>query len=143
MAIALIVTWWRIPPAVPVVESVVQLTDDGQPKSEFFTDGLRLYFTEGPPSRRKIVQASVTGGPATTVETGFVDAIVQDLARDGSGLLVRVPNGGAAGDVGTLWWVPLPAGEPRHLGNFTTIESAMLSDGRIVFNKSILERIRA
>ena len=28
------VIWWRTPPAVPVVESVTMLTDDGEPKPE-------------------------------------------------------------------------------------------------------------
>ncbi len=31
--IAALIAWWRIPPAVPVVESVRQLTDDGEPKT--------------------------------------------------------------------------------------------------------------
>ena len=30
---AAIFVWWRVPPAVPVVESVTQLTDDGEPKA--------------------------------------------------------------------------------------------------------------
>lgn len=46
LAIALLVTWWRIPPAVPVVESIVQLTDDGLPKGVIATDGARIYFNE-------------------------------------------------------------------------------------------------
>ncbi|MGC1298686.1 MAG: serine/threonine-protein kinase, partial [Alloacidobacterium sp.] len=89
----LLVTWWRIPTAVPVVESVVQLTDDGQPKSWFATDGSRIYFTEGEYGSRKIAQVSVTGGPVTPVQTGFANAEVDGVARDGSGLLLRVPSG--------------------------------------------------
>ena len=30
---AALFAWWRTPPAVPVVESVTQLTDDGEPKA--------------------------------------------------------------------------------------------------------------
>ena len=43
------VVWWRTPPAVPVVESVTQLTDDGEAKpsaGETYTDGSRIYFNE-------------------------------------------------------------------------------------------------
>src|ERR1700751_5540652 len=41
---ALLVAWWRIPAAVPVVESVTQLTDDGEPKGNIVSDGSRIYF---------------------------------------------------------------------------------------------------
>jgi serine/threonine protein kinase len=45
---AALIAWWRIPPAVPVVESVTQLTDDGEPKqSRLVSDGSRVYFNEG------------------------------------------------------------------------------------------------
>jgi serine/threonine protein kinase len=37
---AAFLAWWRIPPAVPVVESITQLTDDGEPKDvKLVTDG--------------------------------------------------------------------------------------------------------
>jgi serine/threonine protein kinase len=132
---ALIVTWWRMPPAVPVVESVVQLTDDSQPKSWFVTDGSRFYFTEGLPGSLKIVQVSVTGGPAIPVETGFASALVEQVARDGSGLLIVVPDNTYAFGEGPLWWIPLPAGEPRRLGNLEAGEADILPDDRIVFAK--------
>ncbi len=127
----LLVTWWRIPTAVPVVESVVQLTDDGQPKSWFATDGSRIYFTEGEYGSRKIAQVSVTGGPVTPVQTGFANAEVDGVARDGSGLLLRVPSG-LGSELG-LWWVPLPTGEPRRLVSLDVVGSDLLPDGRIVF----------
>jgi serine/threonine protein kinase len=44
---ALLYAWWRIPPAVPVVESVKELTGSPQPKSDLVTDGSRIYFNEG------------------------------------------------------------------------------------------------
>jgi eukaryotic-like serine/threonine-protein kinase len=61
---ALVIAWWRIPPAVPVVESVTQLTDDGKPKSGgMASDGSRIYFNQGSTGNWKIAQVSVTGGP--------------------------------------------------------------------------------
>jgi hypothetical protein len=58
---ALLITWWRIPAAVPVVESVTQVTDDNQVKANLVTDGSRIYFNEFPESVR-IAQVSITGG---------------------------------------------------------------------------------
>ena len=33
---AAILVWWKVPPAVPVVESVTQLTDDGKQRKNKF-----------------------------------------------------------------------------------------------------------
>ena len=43
---ALLIAWWRIPSAVPVVESVTQVTDDSQAKGGMLTNGSRIYFNE-------------------------------------------------------------------------------------------------
>jgi len=135
MGIALAITWWRMSPGIPVVESVSQLTDDGQPKSWLVSNGSHIYFTEGEAGNRRIAQVSVTGGQVTQVETGFANPIVEQVARDGSGLLVRVPSNNIEFSDGPLWWIPLPAGEPRRLGSFTAEDADMLPDGRIVFVK--------
>jgi hypothetical protein len=131
VAVALIaglILWWRIPPALPVVESVTQLTDDGQPKGFMVTDGSRIYFNE--PESRKIGQVSVTGGATAPVETGFAQALV-GIAHDGSALLVQRSDVAFS----QLWLIPLPAGEPRRLGNIQNLvwEAAIFPDGRIVF----------
>ena len=49
-ALAAALFWWNRPYAVPSVEAVTQLTDDGKPKpnwGDLETDGSRLYFNEG------------------------------------------------------------------------------------------------
>src|SRR5277367_326143 len=71
--IAVLIVLWRIPTTVPVVESVTQLTDDGQPKSRLVTDGSRIYFNEGPTDSQKLAQVSVAGGPTAPVETRFAN----------------------------------------------------------------------
>src|SRR5271166_666095 len=44
---AALIAWWRMPPAIPVVESITQLTDDGEPKQgALVSDGARIYFNE-------------------------------------------------------------------------------------------------
>jgi eukaryotic-like serine/threonine-protein kinase len=61
---AALILWWRIPSAVPVVESVTQLTDDGRPKGFMVTDRSRIYFNDY--ESLKIRQVSVTGGGDST-----------------------------------------------------------------------------
>ena len=51
-----------------------------------------------------------------------------NVKADGSALLAVVPGG-------SLWWIPLPAGEPHRLGNFETPNADILPDGRVVFIK--------
>jgi Tol biopolymer transport system component len=121
-----------------VVESVTQLTDDGEPKGGMTTDGSRIYFNEGPTRSLKLAQVSVAGGPTAPVETRFANCYVVGMVRDGSALLVAV--GGANEGPYTLdhlWLVPLPAGEPRRLGNLDVTNADIFPDGRIVFAKFV------
>ena len=130
---ALVIAWWRTPPAIPVVESVTQLTEDRQKKFNLFTDGSRIYFNEGlPTTSRKIAQISVTGGPTVPIETRLEMSDIVGVAHDGSALFVLVYAGGNSG---SLWSIPLPAGEPRRL-RISEVESGdIFPDGRIVFSK--------
>jgi eukaryotic-like serine/threonine-protein kinase len=131
--VALFIAWWRIPPAVPVVESVTQLTDDGERKGGVVvSDGTRIYFNEGSYDNWKIAQMSVTGGPTTFLETKVATPFIAALAHDGSALLTY-----GRGDFATgfpLWMIPLPAGEPRRIGSFEVEYAYILPDGRITFN---------
>src|SRR5271170_1303189 len=136
------IAWWRMPPAVPVVESVVQLTDDGEPKWLMVSDESRIYFNEGGPGTWKIAQVSVTGGATAAVETPFADPYVLGVKPDGSALLAmdRSKNNSLKAP---LWLIPLPAGEPRRLGSLEAGETGsfevraadFLPDGRIVFTQ--------
>ena len=130
---ALLIAWWRTPPAVPMVESVTQLTEDGQAKSSLVTDGSRIYFNEGPPRNLRIAQVSVTGGPAVPVETRLANPSISAGTSDGSTLLVDVQA--AIGSQDSYWLVPLPAGDPRHVGMAEAESADLFPDGRIVFSK--------
>jgi eukaryotic-like serine/threonine-protein kinase len=132
---ASLIAWWRIPAPVPVVESVTQLTDDGEPKQNLVSDGSRIYFNELSIGDWKIAQVSVTGGPTAPVETRFANSYIYGMAHDGSALLVAV--GGHNDAEYPLWSVPLPAGEPRRLGDIETQNADLFPDGRIVFAKFI------
>ncbi len=130
---AAIFVWWKVPPAVPVVESVTQLTDDGQPKEEQIqpvSDGTRIYFNEGQTGSVKIAQASVTGGRTGLIDTRLVNSVIVGLAPDASALLALV--GGTADPAYALWSIPLPVGEPRRLSNIEVGDAAFFPDGRIL-----------
>ena len=88
-AAAFVVAWWRTPEPVPVVESITQLTEDSQLKTNLFTDGSRIYFNEGPQRGRTIAQVSVTGGPVAPLETRLPNPTLFGATRDGSTLLVN------------------------------------------------------
>jgi eukaryotic-like serine/threonine-protein kinase len=131
--VAAIFVWWRVPPAVPVVESVTQLTDDGEPKEfgKLITDGSRIYFNEGTPGSIKIAQVSVTGGHTAVIESSLVSPWIAALAPDGAALLALVGDGPTS----RLWSIPLPAGEPRRLGSIEGQDAGFFPDGRILFAK--------
>ena len=87
----ILITWWKIPPAVPVVESITQLTDDGELKQgTLVSDGSRIYFNEGQTGNWKIAQVSVSGGSTLLVYTRLVVPQVTGLSPDGSALLALV-----------------------------------------------------
>jgi Tol biopolymer transport system component len=131
-AALLLIEWARTPPSSPVVDSVTQLTDDGQIKGGgLSSDGSRIYFNEGPPLAQRIGQVSVAGGPTARVETRLPNPTIAGVMRDGSALLVLAGEG--ARPTYPLWAVPLPAGEPRRLGSAEADAAGILQDGHILF----------
>ncbi len=131
---AALIAWWRTPPAVPVVESVTQLTDDGEAKTgRLVSDGSRVYFDEGPSGSSKIAQVSVTGGHTGVIDTKLVSPKVAGLGPDGADLLALV--GGYFEFSNTGWSIPLPAGEPRRLGGDEITDASYFPDGRLLLIK--------
>jgi serine/threonine protein kinase len=130
--VAGMIVWLRTPAAVPVVESVTQLTDDGEPKNgNLVSDGSRVYFNEGPNGSWKIAQVSTTGGRTSLVDTRVASPWVAGIAPDNSSLLVSA--GGYEDGLYPLWLIPVPAGDPRRLGTITASDEAFFPDGRILF----------
>ena len=126
------IAWIRMPTAVPVVESVTQLTDDGEPKNgQLVSDGSRVYFNEGPNGSWKIAQVSATGGRTSLVDTRIPSPWIAGVAPDNSSLLVSA--GGYEDGLYPLWLIPVPAGEPRRLGVIAGSDAAFFPDGRILF----------
>jgi serine/threonine protein kinase/Tol biopolymer transport system component len=128
------IAWLKTPAAVPVVESVTQLTDDGEPKNgQLVSDGSRVYFNEGPNGSWKIAQVSTAGGRTSLVDTRVPSPWVAGIAPDNSSLLVLA--GGYEDNFYPLWLIPVPAGDPRRLGTITGNDAAFFPDGRILFVK--------
>jgi len=134
---AAIGTWWNAPPSVPVVESITQLTDDGEPKlgggQELATDGSRVYFNEGQTGSMRLAQVSVTGGRTAVIDTRQGDSWLQGISPDGSALLAFL-NPGSNVEY-PVWSIPIPAGEPRRLGDLQVSWAASLPDGRLLLLK--------
>ena len=133
LLLAAVIAWWRIPSAVPVVESVTQLTDDGQPKDgKLVTDGSRIYYAEGQTGSWKIAQVSIAGGPTALVDIRLADLHIAGLNSEGSALLALV--GGINDSAYPLWSIPLPAGEPRRL-SIDAQDANFFPDGRLFIAK--------
>jgi hypothetical protein len=129
---AALIVWWRQPPAVPVVEAVTRLTNDGKVKGaggRLVTDGSRIYFLEGSVGSYQTAQVATAGGATAIIPIRFANFQFTALSQDGSYLL------GAWGDKYVLpfWAVPLPTGEPRQLGSIEAQDADLLPDGRILF----------
>jgi len=132
---AAIVVWREMPPSAPVVESVVQLTDDGEPKNgKLATDGSRVYFNEGTPGSYRIVQVAVTGGATSVIPTAVPSPRIAGLTAEGSAMLT-IANTTVLLERESLWTIPLPAGEPRRLGTIEADDASLLTDGRIAFTR--------
>ena len=125
--------WWTRPPEAAVVESITQITDDGQPKGVFNslqTDGTRLYFNEGRRGDLQIAQVAVAGGAVSIIPTPLIDAQPGGVAPNGSFLAVL--QGGAAPPGHPIWKIPLPAGDPIRLSNYKGQDVSLTPDGRIM-----------
>ena len=128
-----LVFWWTRPPAVPVVEAVNQLTDDGDPKPSWgylANDESRVYFNEGTIGKLKIAKVEATGGPTEFVLAGGTDQRILGLSADGSTLLTG--SGILYQDQGPFWEIPLPAGEPHLLAGFEGQDASFAPHDRVL-----------
>ena len=138
LAIAVsLVFWWRPPPAVPVVEAVTQLTDDGEPKwiyDNLLTDGSRVYFNEGTNFSLKIAQVAVIGGPTAIIPVKLQAPIIVGLSPEGASLLALAGPFTGPGNL-PLRTIPLPTGEVRRVGDIRVLDASFAPKGRILFSR--------
>jgi DNA-binding winged helix-turn-helix (wHTH) protein len=125
--------WWSLP-GQPTIESVSQLTDDGNPKlstSALLSDGYRIYFNELRAGSSVIAQVAVGGGETGQIISRIPSPTLAALAMDSSSLLAL----GESYFFGSLWLLPLPAGEPRQLRNVVAQNASFTPDGHLIFSK--------
>ena len=102
-------------PPTLVVTSIEAITHDGLTKIDLKNDGSRVYFTEVVHQRYLLSQVSAGGGEISRIASPLANTRVQDVAPDGSKLLVsEAANLGRP--PGVLEILPLPSGTPRRLG---------------------------
>ncbi len=117
-----------LPP--PKVLGITQITNDGQKKFGFVTDGSRLYFTENIDNRRSLVQVSVTGGETVPFSISLPNSGIEDISPDGTALFVRGAGAGLVPSPSSYWIVPLPGGSPRRLGEVRAHDLHPSPDGQ-------------
>ena len=131
VAVAGLIAWFTAPPAVPVIESVNQLTDDGESKEGgLATDGARVYLNEGPLASFRIAQVSASGGGTAPLPTQLTSPEIAGITQDGSALLVLV---GGFAIARPPWILSLPGGATRRLGEMDVTDASMFPDGRIIY----------
>ena len=121
----------------PRITNFAQITSDGRTKTfegRLLTDGARVYLQELREGRYVIAQAAVGGGETSVLDMPFPGAEIDDVATDGSALLVRALE--QTGSESSVWRLPLPSGAPVPLGNFLAHSVAWSSStGRVVFSQ--------
>jgi len=132
-AVLLVAGAWLFSSSVgPAANSVVQLTSDGQPKKGFLAaDSARVYFNEGNLGSYRIAQISVQGGQTADVSTNLVNVEIGDITSDDSSLLVF--TGAPFAPRRSIWSLPVPAGDPRRLGNAEVSGATLFPDDRLLY----------
>jgi len=118
-------------PAIPVVEGISQITDDGYPKvpSAVVSDGARVYFNEIRNGTQVLAQVAATGGESGLIAQSVPGSYLAAYASDPPRVLL------IANEFRNhpLWLLPLPAGEPRKLGELTGFDATLSPNGTIAF----------
>jgi WD40 repeat protein len=81
----------------------------------------------------RLAQVSVTGGRTATIESSQGDTWLQGISPDGSALLAFLNLG--SNIEAPLWSIPVPAGEPRRLGDMEVSGASYFPDGRLLLIK--------
>ena len=139
MALACGIEWWRESPRWPVASGFRQITNDGAikrlqmaqlggPEAALFSDGARVYFTEGSSDAPMVAEASATGSETNRVSVPIELPSLLDVSRSRSEFLVAGSLDPA--DAPPLWAVPFPAGTARRLNGITAWDAAWSPDGQ-------------
>ena len=142
-AAAVLVLAFFLRPAMPhpQVLDTMQLTRDGVQKLRFWgspppalqTDGSTLYFVETSGFFDKLMQVSTEGGDAVPINVPLEFEItgISNIAPDRPELLIAGTLDPREGS--RVWRVPVPAGQPRPIGNLVAGDLAFSPDATILF----------
>jgi Tol biopolymer transport system component/DNA-binding winged helix-turn-helix (wHTH) protein len=120
--------YWLRPPSAPKITGYQQITQDGRQKYEITSDGERLYLQEYDSGHFVIVQVSAAGGETSLIPSPFTNAVLANIASDGSALLVGEFRG--TNKQAPVWALPLPTGAPRRIGDLIAASLAPSPDGK-------------
>jgi DNA-binding winged helix-turn-helix (wHTH) protein len=132
------VEWWREIPSPPTVSGFTRITHDGGikrvhmeqlggPDAALFSDGARVYFTEGSSDAPAVTEASAAGSDTDRVAMPIDLPSLVDVSRARSAFLV---SSGVDPGASPLWIVPFPTGTPRRLDTITAWDAAWSPDGQ-------------
>lgn len=117
LILAGVTVWLAWPAEPPRITGYTQITHDNRLKTAIVTDGERLYFNELRGDHFVVAQVSAAGGETSVLAIPFQNVWLNDIAADGSALLV----GGLEGTrkIFPLSSVPLPTGSPQRLNDLS------------------------
>jgi len=140
--VAVLIVAYTFRPTVPPpsVTGMRQLTHDGLPKIlgpptsplPMFTDGARVFFGEGDSSRFNVMQVSAMGGDSEQLPDPFNFSAMLDISVEQSKALLETPTS-ASVSLGTLWTMPLPAGQPQSMGSTALFDAKWSPDGDWIY----------
>ena len=128
--------FWSNPSQPPRITGYTQITRDGRAKGfgGLVAGGERLYIAEIELDHFVVGQVADSGGETAVLPMPFQNVGVQDLALNGSSILVTASEGTSEG--GSVWAFPLPAGSPRRLGDLVVTSATWSPDASdLVFSK--------
>lgn len=128
--------FWSNPSQPPRITGYTQITRDGRAKGfgGLVAGGERLYLVEIELDHFVVGQVADSGGETAVLPMPFHNVGVQDLAPNGSSILVTGSEGTSEG--GSVWAFPLPAGSPRRLGDLVATSATWSPGGSdLVFSK--------
>jgi serine/threonine protein kinase/Tol biopolymer transport system component len=136
VAITALGFWLRSPAPPPRLTKFTQLTNNrGRKFPPLVTDGTRLYYLAPKTSGWAVAEVSAAGGEPALITTRLGDTTLADISPNGSELLVLPLVLGA--NEGPVYILPLPAGEPRRVGDILAHDAGWSPDGdQIVYARA-------
>ena len=119
------------PRSSPRITGFTQITSGGKvhQMSALLTDGQRLYFQAADKDRIALGEVSVSGGDSALLATPFLNTFLDDIAPDGSSILISKFEGTDSKEERPIWLLPLPAGSPRPLATGVGDSAVWSPDG--------------